>query len=198
MSLLAAVEGLGHRSRLDAAGLGAMVGRPLADMLRAAVPGLSDEDVKKGTDLYRAHYLDHCLDHTELYDGVAPAVNALFGRVLLGCATTKRTNQAERILAGLNLAEPMDLCLGTSGSMRYKPAPDLLFAAAKTLAIDPRTLVYVGDTDLDLQAAHAAGSQAVWARWGYGDEQRCSAAKPHHVLQTPADLATLAETMELP
>ncbi len=192
VSLLAALAELGHRSRLDATALGAMVGQTLTDMLRAAVPGLSDEGVARGTELYRAHYLEHCLDHTTLFEGVATAVAALVGRVRLGCATTKRTDQAERILAGLGLAEPMDLCLGTSPGMRYKPAPDLLFAAAKALAIDPTALVYVGDTDLDLRAAHAAGSQAVWVRWGYGDETRCLQAKPHHVLVTPGDLETLA------
>jgi phosphoglycolate phosphatase len=198
VSLLHAVTELGHRSRVDAAALGAMVGRPLADMLRAAVPGLSDEGVKQGTDGYRAHYLDHCLDRTTLYDGVASSVSALVGRVRLGCATTKRTDQAERILSGLDLATPMDLCLGTSPGMRYKPAPDLLLAAARELTIDPRTMVYVGDTDLDLRAAHAAGSQAVWARWGYGDEARCRNAAPHHILDTPEDLGALADSMALP
>lgn len=195
VSLLAAVTGLGHESRLDATGLGAMVGRPLADMLRAAVPGLDDGGVGRGADLYRAHYLDHCLDHTTLFRGVAPAINALVGRVRLGCATTKRTDQAERILAGLDLADSMDLCLGTSPGMRYKPAPDLLFAAAEALATDPAALVYVGDTELDLRAAYAAGSQAVWARWGYGDEATCLAAEPHHILDTPGDLGALADSL---
>jgi len=199
-SLLAAVAGLGHESHVEATGLGAMVGRPLADMLRAAVPGLNDAGVQRGTDLYRAHYLDHCLDHTTVFPGVAPAIAALVGRVglsrvRLGCATTKRTDQAERILAGLDLADPMDLCLGTSVGMRYKPAPDLLLAAADALDTDPADLVYVGDTNLDLRAAHAAGGQAVWARWGYGDEATCLAAEPHHILNTPGDLATLADKL---
>jgi phosphoglycolate phosphatase len=195
VSLLAAVAGLGHQSRLDAAGLGAMVGRPLADMLRAAVPELDEEGVQRGADLYRVHYLEHCLDRTTLFRGVASAVNALVGRVRLGCATTKRTDQAERILAGLDLLDPMDLCLGTSPGMRYKPAPDLLLAASEALALEPGELVYVGDTELDLRAAHAAGSQAVWARWGYGHEAPCLAAEPHHILDTPEALLALAESL---
>jgi phosphoglycolate phosphatase len=192
VSLLAAVAGLGHQSRLDATALGAMVGRPLADMLQAAVPGLDSDGVQHGADLYRAHYLEHCLDHTTLFAGVEQAVRALVGRTTLGCATTKRTNQAARILAGLDLLDAMDLCLGTSPDMRYKPAPDLLLAAAEALSIDPARMVYVGDTELDLRAAHAAGSQAAWVRWGYGDEARCLAAKPHHIVDTPEALARLS------
>lgn len=197
VSLLAAVTGLGHESRLDASALGAMVGHPLADMLTAAVPGLDPDGVQRGADLYRAHYLEHCLDHTALFPGVAQAVNALAttasaGRVYLGCATTKRTDQAARILAGLDLLDPMDLCLGTSPGMRYKPAPDLLLAAAEALAVDPAQMVYVGDTELDLRAAHAAGSQAAWVRWGYGDATRCLAAEPHAILESPADIEALA------
>ena len=198
VSLLCAVTKLGHQSRLDATALGTMVGLPLADMLRAAVPGLTEAGVEQGTDLYRAHYLEHCLDHTTLFPGVAPAVHALVGRALLGCATTKRTDQAARILGGLDLATPMDLCLGTSPGMRYKPAPDLLLAAAAALEVDPDALVYVGDTELDLRAAHAAGSQAAWVRWGYGDEARCLAAKPHYILDTPEALGRLVESTATP
>jgi phosphoglycolate phosphatase-like HAD superfamily hydrolase len=125
----------------------------------------------------------------------ALAGSARVGTVKLGCATTKRTDQAARILAGLDLLDTMDLCLGTSPGMRYKPAPDLLLAAAEALAVDPAQMVYVGDTELDLRAAHAAGSQAAWVRWGYGDETRCLATEPHTILDSPADLGTLLTTV---
>jgi phosphoglycolate phosphatase len=190
-SILAAVAGLGAESRLDAEALGALVGHPLADMLRAAVAGLKAADVQRGAELYRAHYRDHCLDRTALFPGVKQSVHSLAGRARLGCATTKRTDQAERILAGLGLREPFELCLGTAPGMRYKPAPDLLLAAARALDLPPAALTYVGDTELDLQAAHAAGSRAAWARWGYGLPGPCLAAAPHHVLDAPADFSTL-------
>lgn len=190
-SLLAAIEGLGEVSRLDAAGLGALVGRPLADMLRAAVPTIDDPGIGRATDLYRAHYLVHCLDRTTLFPGVAAAATALASRATLGCATTKRTDQAERILAGLNLLEPMTLCLGTSPGMRYKPAPDLILAAADALDLDADRLIYVGDTEIDIRAAHAAGSRAAWVRWGYGHEDRCLAEGPEHVLDSPDALISL-------
>lgn len=193
VSLLAAIRGLGQVSRLDAAGLGAMVGRPLADMLRAAVPTIDEDGIRRGTDLYRAHYLVHCLDRTTLFAGVAKAVMALAPRVTLGCATTKRTDQAERILAGLDLLEPMTLCLGTSPGMRYKPAPDLILAAAGALSLDAAEVIYVGDTQIDIQAAHAAGSRAAWVRWGYGREDRCLAERPEHILDTPDALSTLLD-----
>ncbi len=193
VSLLAAIEGLGYASLLNTTGLGAMVGRPLSDMLRAAVPNIDDESIARGTDLYRAHYLVHCLDHTTLFAGMAEAVTSLASQRQLGCATTKRTDQAERILAGLDLLTPMALCLGTSPGMRYKPEPDLILASAKALSVEPASLIYVGDTELDLRAAHAAGSRAAWVRWGYGAEASCLAEKPEFVIDTPEELNTLLD-----
>ena len=72
-----------------------------------------------------------------------------------------------------------------------RPRGDVEFLAAAALAVDPAQMVYVGDTELDLRAAHAAGSQAAWVRWGYGDETRCLAAEPHTIIDSPAAFETL-------
>ncbi len=191
-SILHAVGALGHESRLDVNELGALVGRPLAEMLRAAVPHVDRDSTLRGERLYRDHYMEHCLDTSTLFSGVEEGLRSLVGRTLLGCATTKRPDQAERIIAGLHLDDCMDLCLGTSPGMAYKPAPDLVLAAAQALSLEPGELLYVGDTSFDLRAAHAAGSPAAWAAWGYGDENACLAERPELILRSPAQIRHLA------
>ena len=72
-----------------------------------------------------------------------------------------------------------------------KPAPDVIFAIAADLDLQPAAITYVGDTASDLIAAHAAGAQAAWARWGYGVVSACLAAEPEHVLDTPEHIPRL-------
>jgi len=65
------------------------------------------------------------------------------------------------------------------------------FGIATDLDLQPADLTYVGDTASDLIAAHAAGAQAAWARWGYGAPSACLAAEPEHVLDTPDHIPRL-------
>ena len=52
---------------------------------------------------------------------------------------------------------------------RHKPAPDPLLHVMQALDVEPaRSVWYIGDTDVDAQAARAAGVSFAWAEWGYG------------------------------
>jgi phosphoglycolate phosphatase len=64
-----------------------------------------------------------------------------------------------------------------------------LLHAAKTLGIDPRQCVYVGDAERDMLAAKAAGMYALIAGFGYlGDDDRADTWFSHGWLHTPLDL----------
>ena len=70
-----------------------------------------------------------------------------------------------------------------------KPSPLPLLHAAKTLGVDPRECVFVGDAERDCQAAQAAGMYSVIAGFGYlGDGDRADEWFQHGWLNTPLDL----------
>jgi HAD superfamily hydrolase (TIGR01509 family) len=48
-----------------------------------------------------------------------------------------------------------------------KPAPDGLLLALDRLGVAPRDAVFVGDTDVDIQAAKAAGVVSIAVGWGF-------------------------------
>ncbi|MFH2005131.1 MAG: HAD family hydrolase [bacterium] len=189
--ILAGLAGVQRRPELSDASIGALVGQPLAEMFRAAAPGLTDADVERAQAVYRTHYARHCAVHSTLYPGVKELIPWLRERVRLGCATTKRPDNARDVLQAFGLLTELHAWRGTSADMRYKPAPDLLLAIAEDLDVEPGEMVYVGDTATDLRAAHAAGCQAAWARWGYGAPAHCRAEEPEHVLDAPAQLRGL-------
>jgi HAD superfamily hydrolase (TIGR01509 family) len=189
--ILAGLVGIQRRPELSNASIGALVGQPLAEMFRAAAPGLTDAEVERASALYRTHYAEHCAVHSSIYPGVTDVLPWLRERALLGCATTKRPDSAEAVLRAFGLLTELHAWRGTSVNMRYKPAPDLLVAIAQDLDVAPRELIYVGDTATDLRAAHAAGCRGAWVRWGYGAEADCRAENPEHVLDAPAQLRRL-------
>jgi phosphoglycolate phosphatase len=160
---------------LDERALGAAgLGLPLEEFFALARPPwhpASDEAARRRfIDAYRAYYHAHLLDRTRPFDGVVETLAALEPlRAQRGLrtavATTKRTDTARRVIAGLGLERWFDAVLGTDG-MAHKPAPDVLYAAARAVGREPATGLMVGDTGRDLQAGRAAGMKTCGVAWG--------------------------------
>ncbi len=73
-----------------------------------------------------------------------------------------------------------------------KPHPAPLLAAAQQLGVSPAACIYVGDDERDIQAAHAAGMQAVAVSYGYlGDTQDVQQWQPNAVITQPLALQEL-------
>ncbi|WKV72847.1 HAD family hydrolase [Streptomyces sp. PCS3-D2] len=70
-----------------------------------------------------------------------------------------------------------------------KPAPDGLLLALRQLDVAPEGAVFVGDTELDVHAARAAGVRVVGAGWGFAGPEALSRAGADLVLPHAAALA---------
>lgn len=161
--------------RLDEHALGcAGLGLPLEEFYAIARPAphplAGDEGRRRFVDAYRGYYHAHLLDHTRAFDGVAATLQLVEPLRAAGLrtavATTKKTMTAERVLAGLELAQHFDLILGTEAPMPHKPAPDLLLACAQRLGRDPARGLMVGDTERDVLAGRAAGMRTCGVTYG--------------------------------
>lgn len=82
----------------------------------------------------------------------------------LGIATNRQI--AESVVEIVGLRDLVDLVLGLGGKYRPKPEPDVLLAAVDGLGGDPGKTVYVGDTDIDMKTALAAGVRGVGVATG--------------------------------
>ncbi|OLD50892.1 MAG: hypothetical protein AUG06_05080 [Actinobacteria bacterium 13_1_20CM_2_65_11] len=75
-------------------------------------------------------------------------------------ATSSRREQVDASVKALGLPR-RPIIVDGSNVERAKPAPDLLLFAARELGVEPLLSCYVGDSIWDMQAAAAAGMQAI-------------------------------------
>ena len=75
--------------------------------------------------------------------------------------------------------------IGAGIAARDKPAPDPLIQAAANMKLSPETheLWYVGDTETDMQAAHAAGFKPVFIAHGLGLIEQLKQWPPEIIVQ---------------
>jgi HAD superfamily hydrolase (TIGR01509 family) len=114
--------------------------------------------------------------------------------VRLGIVTGSRSSSLESLdESGLTAFDAIITCRDVA---RRKPDPEGLLKCAAQLGIKPSEAVYVGDTPLDIQAAHAAGMAAVAVLTGAGDSASLSAAGADCIISSVGQLAEVLELNE--
>ena len=86
--------------------------------------------------------------------------------IQLGICTNKRTGIATQILQDLKLDTFISCVVGSDSVDQTKPDPRHLLECLARLGQSTNDTLYVGDTDIDFQAARAAGVDYAHVMWG--------------------------------
>lgn len=142
-------------------------------------------------DYYRANFRGDEISRMKLFPNTVPTVKALReqGRKI-GVASNRRF--ASRAVDGTGLTPLVDVVIGLEDVDRPKPEPDCLIKGFEKLRIAPEYGVYVGDTDIDMKTALAAGVPGIGVTTGIFDRAALLAAGARVVLD---DLSELTRTL---
>ncbi len=131
-------------------------------------PAYEDRDRK----LFESHYHRQCIQNVRAYDGIEATLAALCERhVKLAVATNAPSTFARRILAHVGLADYFTMIEGPDTAGASKPDPAMLVKILSQTGFrhGKHRGWMVGDNAKDLEAARAAGINAVFCTWGFGD-----------------------------
>lgn len=152
----------------------AMIGGGVARLLARALDatgGAAGVDLdalsRRMFDTYRAGIADRTRPYPDCIATLAALRDA---GAALAVVTNKREALARALLDRLDMTRLFDAILGgdTLGPDTAKPAPDMLFEAARRL--ERRDAIMVGDTRFDVDAAHAARMPVIVMTHGYARE----------------------------
>jgi len=128
------------------------------------------------------------------YDGVADEVLRLKAQgKRLGLVTSKMRSGALRGLGVAGLAAAFDVVIGSDDVQHPKPHPEPVIMALDRLGATPAGTVFIGDSRHDLECGRAAGVQTAAVLWGPFSRDDLADLAPDYWLETPADLARLAD-----
>ena len=166
------------------------VGNGLQMQVRRAMPtGAPESHLASGVALLRAHYAKHCTDHTAPYPGMAETVAKLRESGLrLAVITNKPHESAVRIVSTVFPADTFAIIAGNLPGGPLKPDPAPLLDAMAALGVTPFEAAYVGDSDVDVRFAHAAGLRCYGCAWGFRGRQHLEQAGADVILDRPEQL----------
>lgn len=145
-------------------------------------------------DAYLKHWVARAdevtLEMVTLYDPV-PSVLAKIRQKGLKTAivSTRFRYRIQAILAHRNLPNAVDLIVGGEDVASHKPDPEGLKLALAKLDVEPRDAVYVGDHEVDAQAASRAGAAFIGVLTGQSTREGLLALGAREVVDSVADLA---------
>ena len=133
-------------------------------------------------------------DEGYAYPGVAEVLEALHGRddVIQSLLTGNIKANAIVKVSAFGLDRWLDLEVGAYGSDPHEERSDLVAVARRRATdkySDPTGAVLVGDTPLDVRAAHDAGARAVAVATGFADPETLRASRPDAYLEDFSDTA---------
>ena len=135
---------------------------------------------------YEPWYTAHSRIKTRPYPGIPALMRRLRAAGLRLAIISNKPDSAVPALAEEHFPGLLELAVGEREGVRRKPAPDMIFKAVEGLGLPLKRCLFVGDSEVDVATARAAGIDCVSVTWGFrtGDQLREAGAS---VLVNSAD-----------
>lgn len=126
-------------------------------------------DINSAVKEFRTIYRENMLINTVEYESVRETLEKLKSKgIHLAVATNKIEDLAGMILDNLNLDKYFDMILGGSNNRPLKPDPAIINEILLHWKIKKDKMLYVGDSDVDVETAKNAGVKIAFFENGLG------------------------------
>jgi len=166
------------------------VGDGVKRLLRLSVGEDNSDQYDRALEVFRRHYLEHCVQTTRWYPGIWEVLQHYKDRTKV-IVTNKSLEYTLAIVDGLQARDIFQHVEAPRDTTELKPEPVMLERALAVLGADSKHTVMIGDSTNDVRAAQAAGIRACAVGYGYGHRERVSALQPDFYCETPHDLIDL-------
>ena len=167
------------------------VGNGLKNLVVQCLPESARTDAIIATcyDRMVAEYHLHYIDKTYLYDGIPELLDALSSQgVKLALLSNKADALTKKISAVMLKNWNFEAVIGAGDRFPRKPDPASALFIAKQMGVEPEHVCYLGDSDVDMKTAIAAGFYPVGAGWGFRPKEELVENGARIVIDHPKEL----------
>lgn len=200
------VESIGHTMNLCLAGYGLpeqpiekyrfFAGDGAQKLVERALEAAGNQDAslaERAFKDYMERFRSGCLYHVRAFSGLKETLTKMkkSGMRLAVCTNKPHWNAVEviRKVYGENL---FDEILGDRPDHARKPSPQGPLLLAGRLNAEPKSCLYVGDTDTDMRTGRAAGMVTAGVLWGFRGKEELLREGASVLAERPEDLLAIA------
>ena len=168
------------------------IGNGISKLIERAVPpGTSKEAQRLALGHFREYYGKNMQAKTRPYDGVIEMLQAVASRGIRMAVVSNKPDSEVRPLVQEIFGRWISYSHGDLEGLPPKPAPDGALRMLKALGVPADQTFFVGDSDIDIETAHAAGLFSVGCSWGFRSRETLEKAGADAIIEAPAQLLAL-------
>lgn len=173
-----------------------MVGNGVKRLVERALPEelRTPEFIEQTRSRFVEFYYENIDTHTVPYNGIPELLAELQSRgIRLAVASNKFQAGVERLVARFFPEVRFEMTLGGREGVPAKPAPDIALEILRHTGIDAADTLFIGDSGVDMQTAHAAGATAIGCAWGFRSREELAENNADHIISHPSELIALCD-----
>ena len=161
-------------------------------LIKKSLPeNVTAEKYEEVLSYFQAYYKKNADKKTGLYPGVKKLVNKLSDEnYSIGVVSAKGDIVVKELVESF-LGDKVNETLGEKEGIKRKPAPDSILIKMDTLKCKPEETIYVGDSEVDVEAAANAGIKCASVTWGFRDKEDLEKINPLYIADNVQELYEL-------
>ena len=170
------------------------VGNGINKLFERALPERerTEENVLKIRSQFIPYYDEHNADLSRPYPGISELLKTLQQQgIMIAVASNKYQAATRKLIAHyfpeINFVE----VLGQREGIPAKPDPSIINEIMTKAGVKQEDILYVGDSNVDMQTAHHAGVTAIGVAWGFRQRTELEALHPSHIIEKAEELLPL-------
>jgi len=166
------------------------IGSGLRNLVSKALPASnnSDEQIEICFDCMINEYREVCTIKTKPYEGIIELLDLLTSQNIKLAVFSNKADELTKKIASEIFPHYFNAAVGLSTEALKKPNPSEALAIAEKWDLKPEEILFVGDSDIDMQTAVNANMFPVGVTWGYRTEAELRASGAKVTIDHPSDL----------
>ncbi len=138
--------------------------------------------------VYDNHYKIHQNDNTKPYPGVKETLEELKKTDILLAVCSNKQDEITKSLMEKLFPNVFSFVIGTSEKFRRKPSSDMPNHIMKSLGVNKKDTIYIGDTETDMKTAMNSNVRAIAVTYGFRTKEELEVYKPYKIISNMQEL----------
>lgn len=167
------------------------VGRGIKNLVFNSLPTSCRDEVvvEKCLDQFLAEYEKRYVEKTVLYPGIAELIELMKTRsIRMAVLSNKKDVFTVKMVERFFSSNTFEMVLGASEKFPAKPNPASALFISESFGLAPAQIMYVGDSNTDMQTAKSAGMIACGVLWGYRTQEELLESGADFIVSQPVEI----------
>ena len=167
------------------------VGNGINKLFERALPDgeKTETNVLRIRQSFIPYYDVHCVDLTRPYPGIPELLNTLQQKgIQIAVASNKYQRATGKLIPHFFPDIRFTAILGQREGIPRKPDPQIVHEIIKLAGVQPEDVLYVGDSNVDMQTALHAKVDGIGVTWGFRPRTELEEGHPFAIIDKASDL----------